>query len=204
MRRAVWEPWPCSAKNTAMWYAWCGRGMSPWSSVVEPMWTIRPSWGCSISCRNPLSPPACGGSRRSPGATSWIGSAGTRLCWRRRRNLKAGQQEEVPEKAAQLTAELKAVQKELEALKAGIAAQKVEELLKTASKEVEGLQIVWASSPGTGGDAVRGMCDRARDAATRFVVVLAGIQEDKGSVSFGCLLRPGGGPAWRQGRRCCP
>ncbi len=104
--------------------------------------------------------------------------------------LKAGQQEEVPEKAAQLTAELKAVQKELEALKAGIAAQKVEELLKTAT-EVEGLQIVSASFPGTGGDAVRGMCDRARDAATPdTVVVLAGIQEDKGSVSFGCYCGP--------------
>ena len=104
--------------------------------------------------------------------------------------LKAGQQEEVPEKAAQLTAELKAVQKELEALKAGIAAQKVEELLKTAT-EVEGLRIVSASFPGTGGDAVRGMCDRARDAATPdTVVVLAGIQEDKGSVSFGCYCGP--------------
>ena len=104
--------------------------------------------------------------------------------------LKAGQQEEVPEKAVQLTAELKAVQKELEALKAGIAAQKVEELLKTAT-EVEGLRIVSASFPGTGGDAVRGMCDRARDAATPdTVVVLAGIQEDKGSVSFGCYCGP--------------
>ena len=104
--------------------------------------------------------------------------------------LKAGQQEEVPEKAAQLTAELKAVQKELEALKAGIAAQKVAELLKTAT-EVEGLRIVSASFPGTGGDAVRGMCDRARDAATPdTVVVLAGIQEDKGSVSFGCYCGP--------------
>ena len=104
--------------------------------------------------------------------------------------LKAGQQEEVPEKAAQLTAELKTVQKELEALKASIAAQKVEELLKTAT-EVEGLQIVSASFPGTGGDVVRGMCDRARDAATPdTVVVLAGIQEDKGSVSFGCYCGP--------------
>lgn len=104
--------------------------------------------------------------------------------------LKAGQQEEVPEKAAQLTAELKAVQKELEALKAGIAAQKVEELLKTAT-EVEGLRIVSASFPGSGGDAVRGMCDRARDAATPdTVVILAGIQEDKGSVSFGCYCGP--------------
>ena len=104
--------------------------------------------------------------------------------------LKAGQQEEVPEKAAQLTAELKAVQKELEALKAEIAAQKVEGLFAQA-KEVKGIQIVSSSFDGTAGDAIRSMCDRARDRAPEnAVVVLAGIQKEKGSISFGCYCAP--------------
>ncbi len=94
------------------------------------------------------------------------------------------------EKAAQLTAELKAVQKELEALKAEIAAQKVEGLFAQA-KEINGIQIVASSFAGTEGDAVRGMCDRARDRAPEnAVVVLAGIQKEKGSVSFGCYCAP--------------
>ena len=91
--------------------------------------------------------------------------------------MKIGNVEDIGRRAAQLTAELKAVQKELEAAKDKLASQKIEGIA--------------AAFTGTGGDAVRAMCDRCRDFPGDIVVVLAGIQEDAGSVSFACYCAPG-------------
>ena len=104
--------------------------------------------------------------------------------------MKIGNVEDIGRRAAQLTAELKAVQKELEAAKAKLASQKIEGLFSDA-KVVAGIKVIAAAFTGTGGDAVRAMCDRCRDFPGDIVVVLAGIQEDAGSVSFACYCAPG-------------
>ena len=104
--------------------------------------------------------------------------------------MKAGNIEDIADKAVQLSADLRRTQKELEAANAKLAANKVEGLFGDA-KEVAGIKVIAAAFTGTGGDAVRSMCDRCRDLSGDKVVVLAGIQEDKGSVSFGCFCSPG-------------
>ena len=51
--------------------------------------------------------------------------------------------------------------------------------------------MVAAAVTGTGADAIRAMCERCRDLAKEnTVVVVAGIQEEVGSVSFGCYCAP--------------
>ena len=67
---------------------------------------------------------------------------------------------------------------------------KVEGLFGDA-KEVRGIRVVAAAFTGTGADAVRAMCEHCRGLSKEnAVVVLAGIQEDAGSVSFGCYCAP--------------
>ena len=104
--------------------------------------------------------------------------------------MKIGNIEEIGRRAAQMTAELRSTQKELETAKAKLASQKIEGLFGDA-KEIEGIKVVAAAFTGTGGDAIRAMCDRCRDMQRDMVVVLAGIQEDAQSVTFGCYCSPG-------------
>ena len=101
--------------------------------------------------------------------------------------LRAGNPEELPQKAAQLQNELKTVQKQLEDIRAKAAASKVEGLFSDA-RIICGIRVIAAAFTGTGSEAIRGMCDRMQDLAgsEAVVMVLAGIQEDKGTVSFGC------------------
>ena len=104
--------------------------------------------------------------------------------------LKVGNYDEVPRRAVQLGNELKDSQRELQTIKSKMAAGKVEGLFRGA-KEVDGIKVVSAAFTGTGSDAVRAMCDRCRDAnIPNVVAVLAGIMEDKGSVSFACYCGP--------------
>ncbi len=104
--------------------------------------------------------------------------------------MKTGNIEEIADKAAQLSADLRRSQKELEAAKARLASLKVEGLFSDA-KVVGGIKVIAAAFTGTGADAVRAMCERCRDAGEDLVAVLAGIQEDTGSVSFACCCTPG-------------
>ena len=105
--------------------------------------------------------------------------------------LKANGPEDLERRAVQVTAELKTAQRELEAVKAQMAGQKVQGLFDNA-KEVAGIKVISAAFTGTGGDAVRAMCDRCRDMnLDKAVVVLAGMVEDAGTVSFGCYCAPG-------------
>ena len=76
-------------------------------------------------------------------------------------------------------AENKAMSKELEELKAKIAASKVDSLFDNA-EEADGVKIASAYFTGTTGDTLRGMCDSIRDKAVNPVVaVLVGKAEDK-------------------------
>ncbi len=104
--------------------------------------------------------------------------------------MKASNVEDIARRAAQLSAEYKGLQRKLEQIQEKLASLKVEGLFGDA-KEVRGIRVVAAAFTGTGADAVRAMCEHCRGLSKEnAVVVLAGIQEDAGSVSFGCYCAP--------------
>ena len=93
--------------------------------------------------------------------------------------LKANNVAGLPARAEAVMAENKAMSKELDDMKAKIAASKVTSLFDDA-EEVGGVKIASAYFTGTSGDTLRGMCDTARDKAVNPVVaVLVGKAEDK-------------------------
>ena len=93
--------------------------------------------------------------------------------------LKANNVTALPVRAEAVMAENKAMSKELEELKAKIAASKVDSLFDNA-EEANGVKIASAYFTGTTGDTLRGMCDSIRDKAVNPVVaVLVGKAEDK-------------------------
>ena len=93
--------------------------------------------------------------------------------------LKANNVAALPARAEAVMAENKAMSRELEEMKARIAASKVDSLFDNAEEE-DGVKIASAYFTGTTGDTLRGMCDSIRDKAVNPVVaVLVGKAEDK-------------------------
>ena len=93
--------------------------------------------------------------------------------------LKANNVAGLPARAEAVMAENKAMSRELDDMKAKIAATKVTSLFDNAD-EVGGVKIASAYFTGTSGDTLRGMCDTVRDkAVTPVVAVLVGKAEDK-------------------------
>ena len=94
-------------------------------------------------------------------------------------SLKANNVATLAARAEAVMAENKAMSKELEEVKAKIAASKVNSLFDNA-EEVSGVKIASAYFTGTTGDTLRGMCDSIREKAVNPVVaVLVGKAEDK-------------------------
>ena len=93
--------------------------------------------------------------------------------------LKANNVADLPARAEAVMAENKAMSKELDDMKAKIAASKVTSLFDDA-EEVGGVKIASAYFTGTSGDTLRGMCDTIRDnAKAAAVAVLVGKSDDK-------------------------
>ena len=93
--------------------------------------------------------------------------------------LKANNVTALPVRAEAVMAENKALTKELEEIKAQVAASKVTSLFDNA-EEIGGVKIASAYFTGTTGDTLRGMCDTIRDKAVKpAVAVLVGKAEDK-------------------------
>ena len=93
--------------------------------------------------------------------------------------LKANNVTALPVRAEAVMAENKALTKELEEIKAQVAASKVTSLFDNA-EEIGGVKIASAYFTGTTGDTLRGMCDTVRDKAVKpAVAVLVGKAEDK-------------------------
>ena len=94
-------------------------------------------------------------------------------------SLKANNVATLAARAEAVMAENKTMSKELEEVKAKIAASKVNSLFDNA-EEVSGVKIASAYFTGTTGETLRGMCDSIRDKAVNPVVaVLVGKAEDK-------------------------
>ncbi len=93
--------------------------------------------------------------------------------------LKANNITSLPIRAEAVMAENKAMSKELEEIKAKVAASKVSSLFDNAD-EANGVKIASAYFTGTTGDTLRGMCDSIRDKAVNpCVAVLVGKTDDK-------------------------
>ena len=93
--------------------------------------------------------------------------------------LKANNVTALPVRAEAVMAENKTLAKELEEIKAQVAASKVTSLFDDA-EEIGGVKIASAYFTGTSGDTLRGMCDTIRDKAVKpAVAVLVGKAEDK-------------------------
>ena len=94
-------------------------------------------------------------------------------------SLKANNVATLAARAEAVMAENKTMSKELEEVKAKIAASKVNSLFDNA-EEVSGVKIASAYFTGTTGETLRGMCDSIREKAVNPVVaVLVGKAEDK-------------------------
>lgn len=100
--------------------------------------------------------------------------------------LKASGTGDMARRAAQAALELKEKDKEIERLNNRLANTWGESLLKNA-KEVQGIKVIGAAFTGANADMLRNLCDRFKDDGSDLVAVVAGIQEDKGTVSFACV-----------------
>ena len=98
--------------------------------------------------------------------------------------LKANNLKDVADRAESTVAELKETGKELDALKAQMAAAKVDGLFDKAT-DVDGVRIISAYLTGTGADTLREMIDKVRDKAPNAVTVLVGSDGTKTMMAVG-------------------
>ena len=98
--------------------------------------------------------------------------------------LKANNLKDAPARAEALAAELKETAKQLEILKAQMAAAKIDGLFENAA-DIDGVRIVSAYLTGTGADTLRDMVDKVRDKAPNAVTVLIGNDGNKTMMAVG-------------------
>ena len=98
--------------------------------------------------------------------------------------LKIGNAAELAKRAAAIAAELRAKDKEIERLKAELAKGQTAGMLDNAA-EVKGLKLVAASVGEATVEELRTLCDSAKKGEDS-VVVLAGTNAEKGTVTFIC------------------
>ena len=99
--------------------------------------------------------------------------------------LKISNVSDVVKKAASTVAELAKAQKELEALKSQIAASKASDLMKSAV-EINGIKLVISDLGEADANALRSMCDKAKEFGDNTIALFAGRNSEKGSCSFAC------------------
>ena len=99
--------------------------------------------------------------------------------------MKLNNTQELAAKAQSMTDELKEKDRQIAMLSSKLAGMEIQGLFETA-KEVEGVKIVSALFSGTESDALRTMCDKARDFAPNIVAVLAGTSNGKATIAVAC------------------
>ncbi|MGN0115690.1 MAG: alanine--tRNA ligase [Acutalibacteraceae bacterium] len=97
--------------------------------------------------------------------------------------FKAGNPNELVGKVEQAVKELRDKERQVEQLQAKIAAQRANALLDSA-KEICGIKVVAAALTGVSPDSLRTLCDEIKANSPLMVAVVAGINEDKGTVTF--------------------
>ena len=99
-------------------------------------------------------------------------------------SLKVNNLKDLPLRAEGMAAEVKSLTKELEQVKAEVAASKIDGLFENAA-EVNGIHIVSAYLSGTAPEALRGMCEKIRDKAPNAVGALIGTNGEKITLAVG-------------------
>ncbi len=92
---------------------------------------------------------------------------------------------ELPLHARQTMQELKDKDREIETLNAKLAQNRLNDVFQNA-QDVDGVKVVYALLSGTGPDAMRAMCDKAKEREEDIVAVFAGVTEDNATLSASC------------------
>ena len=101
------------------------------------------------------------------------------------RLLKVMNPVELPQRAKQVMAELKEKDRQIESLNAKIASMNLEGVFRDA-QDVDGVKVVFALLSGTGPDALRALCDKAKEAPEPVAAVFAGISGGKATLVAAC------------------
>ena len=96
--------------------------------------------------------------------------------------LKLNNSSELVQKTVQFAAELKEKDKTIEMLNSKLAGVQIDSLIAGA-KKVGGVQVITSVFPGTEPDALRALCDKARDHAPNMVAVFAGTRGGKANIA---------------------
>ena len=99
--------------------------------------------------------------------------------------MKLGNVAELDKRAATLSAEVKAKDRELAELRGEISALKAGSLMDSA-RQVGGVRLITAEVEVSNPGELRSMCDTARDNGADIVAVLAGVNKEKGTLNFAC------------------
>lgn len=99
--------------------------------------------------------------------------------------MKLGNVAELDKRAATLSAEVKAKDRELAELRSEISALKAGSLMGSA-RQVGGVRLITAEVEVSNPGELRSMCDTARDNGADIVAVFAGVNKEKGTLNFAC------------------
>ena len=99
--------------------------------------------------------------------------------------IKLGNVAELDKRAATLSAEVKAKDRELAELRSEISALKAGSLMDSA-RQVGGVRLITAEVEVSNPGELRSMCDTARDNGADIVAVFAGVNKEKGTLNFAC------------------
>ena len=99
--------------------------------------------------------------------------------------MKLGNVAELDKRAATLSAEVKAKDRELTELLSEISALKAGSLMDSA-RQVGGVRLITAEVEVSNPGELRSMCDTARDNGADIVAVFAGVNKEKGTLNFAC------------------
>ncbi len=99
--------------------------------------------------------------------------------------MKVANAMELPLHASQVMAQLKEKDKTIESLNAKLAQNRLEGVFQNA-QEVDGVKVVYALLSGTGSDALRALCDKAKERNEAIVAVFAGVSEGKATLAAVC------------------
>ncbi len=92
---------------------------------------------------------------------------------------------DLPVRAKQVMAELKEKDRQIEALNAKVASANLEGVFRDAH-DVDGVKVVYALLSGTGSDALRALCDKAKEREEPIVAVFAGVSGGKAALAAAC------------------
>ena len=91
--------------------------------------------------------------------------------------------EDIAEKSALLTTQLKNAERKIEALESEIAAGRVADLIKNA-KQVKNVRLVTSFGENIPSDALRLSCDKARELGDDIVAVMCSVDKASSKVTF--------------------